>query len=120
MRIDIFVYDLLEPAIPSGVEAPLIVESFQAAIADLRQAEAKRLYGQLSIGEAGQRALGERRFLHVHFSYVESLKPKEGELLVAGVNSQIIKIRSARRRNAALSFQEAYDGLAAAISRSRS
>lgn len=96
-RIDVFVYDLQASVIPKGTDSDVIAKSFRDAIADLNLAANKRIYSQLSISPSTVATIGQTEFNHARFEYSEGLVPKEGELYVAGVNSQILKIRTAKR-----------------------
>lgn len=93
-RIDVFVYDLQASIIPTGVDAPVIQESFQQAIADVERAAGKRVYSQLQMGESSTREYAGNTFLHIPFTYTESLVPRSGQILLSGINSQILKIRA--------------------------
>ncbi|MDQ8186129.1 hypothetical protein [Pelagicoccus sp. SDUM812002] len=96
-RIDVFVYDLQASVIPSGNDSEVINKSFQDAIDDLHLAVSKRIYSQLDLADSQSRQIGRIEFKHARFTYTEGLAQKEGELYIAGVNSQILKIRTAKR-----------------------
>lgn len=95
-RIDIFVFDLRASIIPKGIESEVVNRSFQEAKQDLSRAERRRIYSQLELDEDSVRTVIGTPFLEAHFSYIESFRQKEGYLLVAGVNGQIVKIRAVK------------------------
>ncbi|MDQ8201634.1 hypothetical protein [Pelagicoccus sp. SDUM812003] len=93
-RLDVFVYDLQASVIPVGIDSEVIEDSFQNAIDDIRKATKRRIYSNFVLRETGTRTLAGTDFLYADFTYGEDLFQKDGHLLVAGVNGQIIKIRS--------------------------
>ena len=118
-RIDVFVYDLQASVIPSGIDSEVARKSFQDALSDLQLATSKRIYSQLQIGAHATSNVGKTPFKHAHFQYADGLVPKEGELYVAGVNSQILKIRTAKRRGSALDMSRLLAYLGQSIEQSR-
>ncbi len=118
-RIDVFVYDLQASVIPSGTDSDVIKKSFHDAIDDLHLATSKRIYTQLNIEDASVREIGQTNFKHTRFHYSEGLVPKEGELYVAGVNSQILKIRTAKRLGSAIDMPRLLSYLGQTIEQSR-
>lgn len=96
-RIDVFVYDLQASIIPTGTDSAVINKSFEDAISDLNLAATKRIYSRLDIAAARSKSIAQTNFLYTSFDYTEGLVSKRGELFVAGVNSQIIKIRTSKR-----------------------
>lgn len=95
-RIDVFVYDLQASIIPVGIEPDVIRQSFESSLQDFKKATNSKLYRNLQLAPTGTIELAGLPFLHAKFTYHESLLPKEGQLLVAGVNGQILKIRAAK------------------------
>lgn len=96
-RIDVFVFDLQASIIPEGIDSEVIEISHRDAIADLKLAAKKRIYTNLRISPESERAIARTTFRQSSFTYTESLTPKSGLLLLAGINSQIIKIRTSQR-----------------------
>lgn len=118
-RIDVFVYDLQASVIPSGTDSDVIQKSFRDAIADLQLAASKRIYTQLEIGNSKIHSIRSTKFNHTSFQYSEGLVPKEGELYVAGVNSQILKIRTAKRLGSSIDISRLLAYLGQNIEQSR-
>lgn len=118
-KLDIFVYDLQASVIPTGIDSPVIRQSFEEALADLRKATDKRLYTNLQLHETGTVTLAGREFLHARFSYGEDMLLRDGHLLVCGVNGQIVKIRSSMGRPAAVDVWRTFGYLAQSIEQSR-
>ena len=117
-KIDIFVYDLQASVIPNGIDAPVILESFDAAIQDIAKAAAKGLYTNYQLLERGTVTIGGYPFLHARLSYGENLLLRDAHLLVAGVNGQIIKIRAALNQPATLDLWRSLGYVASAIAQS--
>lgn len=118
-RIDVFVYDLQASLIPVGIDSDVIRQSFDDALADLEKAANRRLYRDLDIQQTGVTRIGTTDFLHARFSYGEDMLLKDGQLLVAGVNSQILKIRTALNRNASLEIERLLFFLGQSVEQSR-
>lgn len=117
-RIDVFVYDLQASIIPTGTDSEVIQKSFADAISDLRLAHAKHIYNALDISPEREIQIANTPFLHASFTYSESITPKEGELYVSGVNSQILKIRAAKRVGSSIDFDRLLSYLGYAIEQS--
>ncbi|MDQ8199984.1 hypothetical protein QEH56_17605 [Pelagicoccus enzymogenes] len=118
-RIDVFVYDLQASVIPSGTDSEVIRKSFQDALADLQLATSKRIYSQLEVAPPTIHKIGGTAFNHATFQYTEGLVPKQGELYVAGVNSQILKIRTAKRLGSSIDIPRLLAYLGQTIEQSR-
>lgn len=118
-RIDVFVYNLQASIIPIGTDSEVIQKSFDDAISDLRLAKAKHIYNALDISPKSEKRIANTAFLHASFTYSESISPKEGELYVSGVNSQILKIRAAKRVGSSIDFDRLLTYLGYAIDQSQ-
>lgn len=118
-RIDVFVYDLQASIIPTGTDSHVINKSFEDAIADLKLAATKRIYSQLEIADPKHKSLAQTSFIHTSFNYTEGLSPKQGELFVAGINSQILKIRTSKRLGSSIDTTRLLAYLGHAIEQSR-
>ncbi|EDY82392.1 hypothetical protein VDG1235_2014 [Verrucomicrobiia bacterium DG1235] len=118
-RIDVFVYDLQASIIPTGIDSEVIQRSFQDAISDLSQASKKRIYTNLETGPTSTVSLVDTPFLHARFQYTEALTQKRGQLFVSGVNSQIIKIRTAQTLTSDTDLERLLAYLGHAIEQSR-
>lgn len=115
-RVDVFVYDLQASIIPQGIDSPVIHDNFQQAIADLKKATRGR---SLELGTPSQRTIVSTSFLEQPFSYSESLVPKSGQILVSGVNSQILKIRTAKETSSSIDLDTTLGYLGQAIRQSQ-
>lgn len=118
-RIDVFVYDLQASIIPTGIDSTVIQDNFQQAIADLKKAAKGRAYSNLKLEPTRQRTIVSTPFLEQPFSYTESLTPKNGHILVSGVNSQILKIRTAQEVGSPLEMGTLLGYLAQSIRQSQ-
>ncbi len=118
-KIDIFVYDLQASVIPNGIEAPIVTQSFDAAIDDIAKAAAKGIYTNYQLLERDVVSIGPYDFLHARVSYGENLLLRDAHLFVAGVNGQILKIRAAMNQPATLDLARALGYVADAIARSQ-
>ncbi|MBK1880143.1 hypothetical protein [Pelagicoccus mobilis] len=118
-RIDVFVFDLQASIIPTGTEPEVIQQSFQSAIEDLEKAARTKPYRNLQIGPQQTARLSSTAFLQSEFQYDESLLAKEGQLLLSGVNSQILKIRAVKTLGSSIDFDRLLGYLGQAIARSQ-
>ncbi len=118
-KIDIFVYDLRASVIPTGIDAPVIAESFQSAIDDIARAAERGIYSNYQLLERDVAQLGQQRFLHARATYGENLLLRDAHLLVAGINGQIVKIRASMTQPSDFDVWRAFGHLANNIAQSR-
>jgi len=118
-RIDVFVFDLQASIIPTGVDSDVITQSFQSGLSDLQKASNTRLYRNLQISPSSTTELAGSPFLQAKFTYHESLLPKEGQLLLAGVNGQILKIRASKTQGSPTDLNRLLGHIGTAIQQSR-
>lgn len=117
-KIDIFVYDLQASVIPVGIDAPVIQDSFESAIKDIERAAQKGIYTNYQLLERNEITLGQVQFLHARMTYGENLLLRDAHLLVAGVNGQILKIRSNVAQPSDLDVWQAFGHIANTIAQS--
>lgn len=118
-RIDVFVFDLQASIIPTGTDPLVVQQSFQTSIEDLQKAASKKLYRNLQIGPESDSKLSGLPFLQASFSYDEAILPKEGQIWVAGINGQILKIRAAKTRGSPTDIGRLLGYIGQAIKRSQ-
>ncbi len=104
-KLEFFIYDWENPLVPDGVESPTIKQANNTALLDVKRAAATGYYQNFESDNSRRIRIGELQFLHTSFTYREDNIPKESHLLVAGFNTQILKVRITLERKAISLFK---------------